>query len=283
MLGPQVVLGRQGSAARAASPGTRGACGKTGTGTRAPGTPAPGTSSAAAGTAAAAALAPQGRPGRAAAAARAWWRRVVLCRSRQRVHHRQRRARRSRRLLGRGDRARVDGDGDLDRAAELLRQRVDDQGPELGLQVLLHERVGGSDQRRVLHEAERPGQPEPGELACLESHPGEPVKGPCPHLRQINVTHRWLPSPRSRARVAIGSIRQIANRNSLSTGSSTRCVRRLRCGFPIRGGSQLPEGVLRTLIFHSLSRRRWIRCGNRGAFYAAERARFDLCVDHPYR
>src|ERR1700733_3124324 len=170
--------------------------------------------------------------------------RVVQCGSLQRVHHRQWRARwawRSWRLLGRCDRARVDGDGDLDRAAELLRQRVDDQGPELGLQVLLHERVRGSDQRRVLHEAERPGQPEPGELARLESHPGEPVKGPCPHLRQINVSHRWLPSPRSRTRVTVGSIREIAGRNSLSTGSSTGVY--VGCGAvsPYRGGSQPPK------------------------------------------
>src|ERR1700733_5003839 len=169
------------------------------------------------------------------------WCLVLLSRPRRRLHHRQRRARRSLRLLGRGDRARVDGDGDLDRAAELLRQRVDDQGPELGLQVLLHERVRGSDQRRVLHEAERPGQPEPGELARLESHPGEPVKGPCPHLRQINVSHRWLPSPRSRTRVTVGSIREIAGRNSLSTGSSTGVY--VGCGAvsPYRGGSQPPK------------------------------------------
>ena len=160
-------------------------------------------------------------------------RRVVLRRPVQRIHHRQRRARRSWRLLGRGDRARVDGDGDLDRAAEFLRERVDDQRPELGLQVLLHERVGGGDQRRVLHEAERPvSRSQASWLA------GSPISA-SPSRDRAHTSARSTSltdgSPRLAVltRAATGSTRRSLNRNSLSTGSSTRCVRALQCGFPI--------------------------------------------------
>ena len=42
-----------------------------------------------------------------------------------------------------------------------------------------------------------------------------------------------LPSPRRIARAAADPTARPPNRNSLSTGSSTRCVRALQCGFPI--------------------------------------------------
>ena len=159
---------------------------------------------------------------------------VILGGSREAVHHRQRRAQRPRRLVRRGDRARVDGDGDLDRTAELLGEGVDDQRPQLGLQVLLDERIGRGDQRRVLDEAERPGQPEPGELAWRQAHLRESVEGARPNVRQIQITHRALPSPRH-----LPELRRVrpVRRNSLSTGSSTRCERALRAVSPSRGGS----------------------------------------------
>ena len=91
--------------------------------------------------------------------------------------------RRLRRRLGRGPRAGVNRDRDLNRAAELLGQRVDDQRPELGLEVFLNERVGSGDQRGILYQAEGPGEPEPGELASRQPHLGQAVKRPCPHIR----------------------------------------------------------------------------------------------------
>src|ERR1700761_9860864 len=91
-----------------------------------------------------------------------------------------------------------------------------------------------------------------------------------------------LPSPRSLARAATTSATPVTSRNSLPTGSSTRCVVHWSAVSSPCGGCQPPEGALWTLIFHSLGRRRWIRCGNRGVGCSGP-TQFDLQTDHPYR
>ena len=158
-----------------------------------------------------------------------------------RVHHRQRRARRPRRRFLGGRRPRVHRDRELDRAAELPGERVDDKRTQPGLQLLLDEGVRRRDQHGVLHQAERPGEfrLEPGELAGPDVHLGEPLEGSCPYLRQIQFAHRCAPLASPHCPSAVTSI---VDRNSLSTGPSTRCVRALNRGFAGPSGGQLPSG-----------------------------------------
>ena len=141
-------------------------------------------------------LAPLGRPpGRLVGVLlRLLLHRLLLLHSR-RIHHGERRARRSGRRLLRGGRPRVHGDRELDRAAEFARQRVNDERTEPGFQLLLHERIRRGDQNGILDQAERPGELglEPGELAGPDVHLGEPLKGSCPYLRQIQIAHRCAP------------------------------------------------------------------------------------------
>ena len=107
--------------------------------------------------------------------------------------YRQRRAQRRGLLLRRCHGARIYGYRNLDRPAEFPGEREGDERTEPGLQLFLHEGIRRRDQRRVLNEAERPGELEPGELACLEAHLGEPLKCSCPHFRQIHVAQLCAP------------------------------------------------------------------------------------------
>jgi len=68
----------------------------------------------------------------------------------------------------RGLRGRVDGDRELDIAAEFLGQGLGNQGAQSGLQLLLDELVRGGDQRGVLDQAERAGELQPGPLVRLD-------------------------------------------------------------------------------------------------------------------
>ena len=85
----------------------------------------------------------------------------------------------------RGLRRRVDGDGELDVAAELLGQRLGDQGAQPGLQLFLDELVRRGDEGGVLHQAERPGEFQPGPLVRLDLQVGQPVEGSCPYFCQV--------------------------------------------------------------------------------------------------
>ena len=85
----------------------------------------------------------------------------------------------------RGLRRRVDGDGQLDVAAELLGQGLGDQRAQPGLQLLLDELVRRGDEGGVLHQAERPGEFQPGPLVRLDLQVGQPVEGSCPYFCQV--------------------------------------------------------------------------------------------------
>ena len=85
----------------------------------------------------------------------------------------------------RGLRRRVDGDGELDVAAELLGQGLGDQRAQPGLQLFLDELVRRGDEGGVLHQAERPGEFQPGPLVRLDLQVGQPVEGSCPHFCQV--------------------------------------------------------------------------------------------------
>ena len=85
----------------------------------------------------------------------------------------------------RGLRRRVDGDGELDVAAELLGQGLGDQRAQPGLQLLLDELVRRGDEGGILHQAERPGEFQPGPLVRLDLQVGQPVEGSCPDFCQV--------------------------------------------------------------------------------------------------
>ena len=85
----------------------------------------------------------------------------------------------------RGLRRRVDGDGELDVPAHLLGQRLGNQGAQPRLQLFLDELVRRGDERGVLHQAERPGEFQPGPLVRLDLQVGQPVEGSCPYFCQV--------------------------------------------------------------------------------------------------
>src|SRR5215510_16489914 len=93
-----------------------------------------------------------------------------------------------------GGGGRVDGHGKLDVAAELTGQRMSDQAAQAGLKLFLDELVGRRDERRVLNQAERPGQPQPGPLVWLDLNIREFLKGPRPYLPQVRLAHRVFTS-----------------------------------------------------------------------------------------
>jgi len=103
------------------------------------------------------------------------------------------RARQSRRIRsqvrgGRGHRGlgcRVDRDGELDVAAELLGQGLGDQGAQPGLQLFLDELVRRRDEGGVFHQPERPGKFQPGPLMRLDLQVGQPVEGSGPDICQV--------------------------------------------------------------------------------------------------
>ena len=141
-------------------------------------------------------------------------------------------------------RARVDGDRYLDGPAEFPGEREGDERAQPGLQLVLDERVGRRDERRVLHQAERPRELEPGELARLQAHLGQAVECSCPCFGQVYVAQRCAP---------LGSCPEPRS------PTATRCpqarpqaVHALYRGFPCRGTSWLPRSGLRALIIHSL-------------------------------
>ena len=102
----------------------------------------------------------------------------------------------------RGLRRRVDGDGELDVAAELLGQRLGDQRAQPGLQLFLDELVRRGDEGGVLHQAERPGEFQPGPLVRLDLQVSQPVEGSCPDFCQVRICHLCAPlaSPRREPR-----------------------------------------------------------------------------------
>ena len=93
----------------------------------------------------------------------------------------------------RGLRRGIDGDGELDVAAEFLGQGLGDQGPQPGLELLLDELVRGRDQGGIFHQPERPGEFQPGALMRLDLKIGQPVEGSCPHVCQVRIRHLCAP------------------------------------------------------------------------------------------
>ena len=79
----------------------------------------------------------------------------------------------------------IDGDRELDVAAELLGKGLGEQGAQAGFQLLLDEFVGGGDQGGVLHQAERAGQLQPGPLVRLDLQVGQSVEGSSPYFCQV--------------------------------------------------------------------------------------------------
>jgi len=67
---------------------------------------------------------------------------------------------------------------------------VRDKRAELGLELVLDERVGSGDERGAFHKPQRPRELEPGELAWLHMEFGEAIQATSPHVREIYVSHR---------------------------------------------------------------------------------------------
>src|SRR5262249_22805699 len=86
------------------------------------------------------------------------------------------------------------GVGELGRSVGVTRQRASDQAAQAGLELFLDELVGRRDERRVLNQAERPGQPQPGPLVWLDLNIREFLKGPRPYLPQVRLAHRVFTS-----------------------------------------------------------------------------------------
>jgi len=86
-------------------------------------------------------------------------------------------------------RRRVDRHRQLDAAGQLPGQRVGDQRPQPGFQLLLDEVVGRRDQRGVLHQAQRPGQLKPCSLVRLDLHVGKIGQGPGPYICEVVFSH----------------------------------------------------------------------------------------------
>ena len=109
-----------------------------------------------------------------------------------------------------GGRGRVHGHRQLDAAPQLGRERVRDQRPQPGLQLLLDEFVRGGDQCRVLDQSERPGQLEPRPLVGLDLQIRQAIQRARPYVCEVCFTHRSLPSRAP---------------SLYSTGLSTGCAR----------------------------------------------------------
>ena len=98
------------------------------------------------------------------------------------------------RRRGRGGRGcGVDRDRELDVAAELAGQGMGDQRAQPGLELFLDELVGRGDERGVLDEPERPGQPQPGPLMWFDVQVRQLFQRPGPDLPEIGLAHRAPP------------------------------------------------------------------------------------------
>ncbi len=124
------------------------------------------------------------------------------------VHRRQHRGRGVvGRLVGeRGGivlRGRLHRHGDLDLAAELAGERLDDQRPQPGLQHVTGELVGGREQGGVSHQTERAGERHPRPLLGSEGVVREPGDRTRPHLREVEHVVGHVQSPSVAASFAV--------------------------------------------------------------------------------
>ena len=99
----------------------------------------------------------------------------------------------------------INRNGELDGPAELPGEGMRDQWAQPGLKLLLHKGVRGGDQGSVFHQAERPGQLEPGELAGLDMQPSEAVQGPGPNFSEVYISHGCDPLPSRSCRACLWS------------------------------------------------------------------------------
>ena len=101
---------------------------------------------------------------------------------------------------------RVDGDGQADLTAELVREGLGHRGPQPLLDEVLGEVVGNGDEGRVVEEADEASEAEEGPACYRDTVGVERFQGGAPHLAEVDVALGHVRTPSSRGSWPFGSI-----------------------------------------------------------------------------